>query len=166
MIRHSLGLAAAASILALQAGASLAQNTATETPATTPPATTPPATTTPPPATSTPDPGPRTADPAPRTSPEVIPVPVVVPQQTMPSTVELPETPYPNGFADPNAPFGNDMSVQVRQQNDGFDWGLLGLLGLFGLFGLYRGRDRHRHVVHSERYADDRRYDDGRPPRV
>lgn len=160
MIRHSLGLMGAASLLALQAGAASAQNTTTD-PVTTPqPATPAPATPAPPPAPSAPDPAPRTSDPAPRSSPEVIQVPVVVPQQTMPSTVELPETPYPNGFADPNAPFGNDMSVQVRQESDGFDWGLLGFLGLFGLFGLYRRPDRHRHVVHSERY------DDGRQPRV
>jgi hypothetical protein len=161
MIRHSLGLMGAASILAMQAGIAVAQNT-TADPVTTPPTTTPdrPATPAPPPVTTTTDPAPRTSDPAPRTAPEVVTVPVVVPQQTMPSTVELPETAYPNGFADPTAPFGNDMSVQVRQQSDGFDWGLLGLLGLFGLFGLYRRPERHRHVVHSERY------DDGRPPRV
>jgi MYXO-CTERM domain-containing protein len=86
---------------------------------------------------------------------------VVVPQQTpAPPPIELPETAYPNGFADPNAAFGNDLSVQVRDDDDGFDWGLLGLLGLAGLLGLRRPRDAHRHVVHSERY------DDGRPPRA
>jgi MYXO-CTERM domain-containing protein len=85
---------------------------------------------------------------------------VVVPStQAAPPPIELEEVPYPNGFADPNAAYGNDMSVAVRQENDGFDWGLLGLLGLFGLFGLYRRRDGMRHTVHSEQ-----RYEDGRPP--
>jgi hypothetical protein len=91
----------------------------------------------------------------------VVTVPVVVPPtQSAPAPIELEEQPYPNGFADPNAAFGNDMSVAVRQENDGFDWGLLGLLGLFGLFGLYRRNDGYRQqTVHSERYED------GRPPR-
>ena len=166
MTRPMLGTALAASLFWMQAGAASAQNSSDPaTGTTTPPSGSTPATPSPPPPPPPPPPpAPVSTEPS-RT--EVVPVPVVVPQQqTMPSTVELPETPYPNGFADPNAPFGNDMSVQVRQQGDGFDWGLLGLLGLFGLFGLYRRRDHHRHVVHSERYADERRYDDGRPPRV
>jgi hypothetical protein len=87
---------------------------------------------------------------------EVIALPVAVPStQSAPAPIELPEQAYPNGFADPNAAFGNDMSVAVRQENDGFDWGLLGLLGLFGLFGLYRRNDGYRQqTVHSERYED------------
>jgi MYXO-CTERM domain-containing protein len=89
-------------------------------------------------------------------------VPIIVPQQQAappPATVTLPTTePYPNGFADPTVAYGNDMSVAVREDDDGFDWGLLGLLGLLGLFGLYRGRDNYRRTVHSERY------DDGRVP--
>jgi len=159
MTRHSLGAAFAASFLVLQAGAAAAQNS-TDPATTTPPPTSERPTTTTPPAT-TPEPT-RTEDPAPRTttSPEVVTVPVVVPQQTVPPPIELPETAYPNGFADPTAPFGNDMSVQVREQGDGFDWGLLGLLGLIGLLGLRRPRDGYRHVVQSERYED------GRPPRV
>ena len=156
MIRHSLGAAPAASFLLAGAGGAWAQNTAE--PATTPPPTTTerPATTTPPPVTT--EPTTRTDDPPPRTTttPDVVTVPVPVPQQTVPPVV-LPDTAYPNGFADPTAPFGNDMSVQVREQGDGFDWGLLGLLGLIGLLGLRRPRDGYRHVVHSERY------DDGRP---
>ncbi len=113
----------------------------------------------PPPAPPPPPPAPApTASEPSRT--EVIAVPVAVPStQSAPAPIELPEQPYPNGFADPNAAFGNDMSVAVRQESDGFDWGLLGLLGLFGLFGLYRRNDGYRQqTVHSERYED------GRPP--
>lgn len=160
MTRHTLGAMIAASFLLTAAGTAAAQNTAE--PVTTPPATGTerPSTTASPPVTTT-EPSTRTDDPAPRTSPEVVTVPVVVPQQTpAPAPIELPDTAYPNGFADPNAAFGNDLSVQVREEGDGFDWGLLGLLGLVGLLGLRRPREGHRHVVHSERY------DDGRPPRV
>ena len=160
MVRHSLGAALAASCLLLPAGAAFGQNTAD--PATTPPPTTterPPTTTPPPPTTTTTEPV-RTETPPPRTgTPEVVTVPVPV-QSAPPPTIELQDQPYPSGFADPDAPFGNDMSVQVRQrEGGGFPWGLLGLLGLAGLLGLRRHHG-HRHVVHSERY------DDGRPPRV
>jgi len=159
MTRHSLGAALAASWLLLPAAPAFGQNSSDPATTTPPPTTTerPPAPT-PPPAPSAPEPV-RTETPAPRSAPEVVAVPVPV-QSAPPATIELQDQPYPNGFADPNAAFGNDLSVQVREQDDGFDWGLLGLLGLLGLFGLRRPREGHRHVVHSERY------DDGRPPRV
>jgi MYXO-CTERM domain-containing protein len=161
MIPHSLGAAlAATSLLALQAGAASAQNT-------TDPATgsAPPATGTDRPTTSTPTPAPTsepaTSEPAtPRSAaPEVVTVPVPVQQAPLPQ-IQLQDQPYPNGFADPNVPFGNDMSVQVREEGDAFDWGLLGVLGLLGLFGLRRPRDGYRQVVQQERYED------GLPPRV
>jgi hypothetical protein len=162
MIRHSLGTALAASLLALQASAALGQNS-TEPSSTTPPAggerstTTTRTTTTAPAASATPAPPPPAPAPAePRTT-DVVTVPVVVPQaQTALPPVTLPAEPYPNGFADPTVAYGNDMSVAVREEG-GFDWGLLGLLGLLGLFGLYRGRDRYRSTVHSERYDEGRR---------
>lgn len=161
MIRHSLGAAlAASSLLVLQAGAASAQNSTD--PATT---TTPPTTGTERPTTGTTTPAP-TSEPAasepatPRaTTPEVVTVPVPVQQAPLPQ-IQLQDQPYPNGFADPNAPFGNDMSVQVREQDGGFDWGLLGVLGLLGLLGLRRPRNGYSHVVQQERYED------GRPPRV
>ncbi|MEA3040527.1 MAG: hypothetical protein QOC65_16 [Sphingomonadales bacterium] len=160
MIRHSLGAAlAASSLLLLQAGAVSAQNTTD--PAATPPATT--GTDRPTTGTTTPAPTsePATSEPAtPRAAtPEVVAVPVPVQQAPLPQ-IQLQDQPYPNGFADPNVPFGNDMSVQVREQGAGFDWGILGLFGVLGLFGLRRPRDGYRHVVQQERYED------GRPPRV
>jgi MYXO-CTERM domain-containing protein len=160
MTRRSLAAAFAASSLLLLAGTASAQNTAD--PATSAP---PPATGSDRPTTAAPTPPatsePATSEPAtPPASTSVVVVPAPVPQQTLPSTIELQDQPYPNGFADPNAPFGNDMSVQVREQGGGFDWGLLGLLGLFGLLGLRRPRDGYRQVVQSERYED------GRPPRA
>ncbi len=153
-------IALAASLAAfLGAGAASAQNT-TE-PARPPAGERPKATTpqTPPPSSAEPPAGSeQPATPPPAT--EIVPVPVVVPQpQAAPAPIELPmDEPYPNGFADPSGAYGNDLSVAVRQENDGLDWGLLGLLGLFGLFGLYR-RDGYRQVMHSERV--DERY----PPR-
>jgi hypothetical protein len=166
MIRYSLGTALAASLLALQTGSAFAQNT-TDPGTTNPPTgsdrpstTTPRSPSTNPPAGSAaPAPAPPPAPPSePRTNTEVVPVPIVVPQQQAapPATVTLPAEPYPNGFADPTVPYGNDMSVAVREEG-GFDWGLLGLLGLLGLFGLYRPRDRYSRTVHSERYDDGRR---------
>lgn len=158
MNRHMTGTALAASLLMLQAGAAAAQNS-TDPGATAPPpassdrpsASTPPATTSEPPV--------RTEEPAPRAAPPTEIVPVIVQQPSAPAPIQLPaDQPYPNGFADPMATYGNDLSVQVRE-SEGFDWGLLGLLGLFGLFGLYRRRDGYRSVVQSERYEDDR------PPR-
>jgi MYXO-CTERM domain-containing protein len=158
MIRYSLGTALAAALFWMQAGTASAQNnTDPSTGATTPSTGGAPATPTPPPAPTPAPPAPAPADSAP-TRTEIVPVPVPVPSP--PPAIELQDQPYPNGFADPNAAFGNDLSVQVREQDDGFDWGLLGLLGLAGLLGLRRPRDGYRHVVQSERYED------GRPPRV
>lgn len=157
MTRPMLGTALAASLLWMQAGAASAQNTTEPASGTTPSTGSAPAAPTPPPA---PAPAPEpvvTQAPAPR-GPDVV---VVTQPQTLPpptSTIELEDQAYPNGFADPNAAFGNDMSVAVRQESDGFDWGLLGLLGLFGLFGLYRRREGYQQTFHSERYED------GRPP--
>lgn len=66
-----------------------------------------------------------------------------------------PAEPYPNGFADPEAPFGNDLSANAREEGDGFPWGLLGLFGLAGLLGLRRPRDRgYERVVQTDRYDD------------
>lgn len=161
MIRHSLGAAlAATSLLALQAGAASAQNSTDPATGSAPSAsgTERPATSTP---SSAPTSEPATSEPAtPRAAaPEVVTVPVPVQQAPLPQ-IQLQDQPYPNGFADPNVPFGNDMSVQVREEGDGFDWGLIGVVGLLGLFGLRRRREGFRHVVQQERYED------GRPPRV
>jgi len=156
MTRPMLGTALAAALLWMGASAAAAQNTTEPASGSAPPpaGTTP---TTPAPPPPPPPPPPAASEP---TRTEFVPVPVTVPStQAAPAPIELPEQPYPNGFADPNAAFGNDMSVAVRQESDGFDWGLLGLLGLFGLFGLYRRNDGYRQqTVHSERYED------GRPP--
>jgi MYXO-CTERM domain-containing protein len=152
-----LGTALAAALLWMQASAAAGQNTTEPATGTTPPSSGTAPAAPPPPPPPPPAPAPTTSEP---TRTEVVPVPVVVPSsQPAPPPIELPEQPYPNGFADPNAAYGNDMSVAVRQESDGFDWGLLGLLGLFGLFGLYRRRDGYQqHTIRSERY------DDGRPP--
>src|SRR5215217_8844443 len=118
MTRPSLGTAIAASLLLVSSGAALAQNGTDPAPGTT---TTPPAGTDRPPTTGTPPAGgdtpTRTEEPAPRTNTEVVTVPVVVPQsQPQPALppIELQDQAYPNGFADPNAPYGNDLSVAVR----------------------------------------------------
>lgn len=161
MTRPMLGTALAASLF-LMAGAAAAQNS------TEPTGSTPPPTGSERPSASTPAPPPPPPAPAPAESPpprstEVIVVPQsqpAVPPPIATAPIQLDDTPYPNGFADPNAAYGNDLSVAVQQESDGFDWGLLGLLGLFGLFGLYRRRDGYTRTVHAERY------DDGRPPRV
>jgi MYXO-CTERM domain-containing protein len=151
MIRHASGLTLASALLASTAPV-LAQNT---TQPATPPRTTAPATPAPtsppsPPATGEP---PAAAIPVETAPTVVVPVPVPAPA---PAPIELPaDVPYPNGFADPTAPYGNDMSIQVRE-SEGFDWGLLGLLGLLGLFGLRRPRERYREIVRDERYEDDR----------
>ena len=158
MNRPILGTALAASLF-LAGGGAAAQNTTDPATATPPagserPGTTSPRPATPPPATEAP---PRSETPTTAPPPEVVTPPVVVvPQtQTAPPPIELPASePYPNGFADPTAPYGNDLSVAVREEGDGFDWGLLGLLGLLGLFGLYRRREGYTRTVHSERYDD------------
>lgn len=138
-------------VLALAALASLsapaaAQNTATEPPLVAPPPPSrneaPPPATTAPPASTTP---PVTVEPA----PPVVIVPQAQPEPAPPEPVTIdPDAAYPNGFADPADPFGNDMSLAYREEG-GFDWGLLGLLGLLGLIPLFRGAGRR--VVYVER---------------
>jgi hypothetical protein len=108
-------------------------------------------------------PPPTKAEPAPpATTPAVTPVPVetapaenvVVVRETAPPPPEPvsidPDAAYPNGFADPADPFGNDMSL-ARQQQGGFSWGLLGLLGLLGLIPLFRGSGRTTRTVYVDR---------------
>jgi hypothetical protein len=96
---------------------------------------------------------PEPAEPAP--PPETV---VVVPQpQTAPMepvTID-PDAAYPEGFADPADPFGNEMSPAYRREQ-GFDWGLLGLLGLLGLIPIFLGR-RERRIVHVDRDEAPRR---------
>lgn len=158
MIRHASGLTFAALLLA-SAAPGLAQNSSA--PATPPkgtaPSTTPPASPpSPPPASETP-----AAETPVVTTPPVVVVPAPAPAPA-PAPIELPaDVPYPNGFADPTAPYGNDMSVTVRESESFWDWGMLGLLGLFGLLGL-RGRNGgYRQIIRDERYEEDRFRRDG-----
>jgi hypothetical protein len=76
-----------------------------------------------------------------------------------------PDAAYPNGFADPP---DNYLEAQraLREEEQGFPWGLLGLLGLLGLIPLIRGngavrtvyveRDEPRRVVRERVEEDDR----------
>jgi hypothetical protein len=145
--------ALAACLIGLAAPAS-AQNSAAEPPVVAPPP--PTKTETPPPTTTIPPPT-TTSEPSPPAAPPPEPV-IVVPQtQTVPMepvTID-PDAAYPEGFADPADPFGNDMSLAYRREQ-GFDWGLLGLLGLLGLIPLFLGR-RERHIVHVDRDEAPRR---------
>lgn len=93
---------------------------------------------------------------APQPAPAQTPPVVVIPADqapAAPNTVEAapepaapapepmtisPDAAYPNGFADPDDPFGNDLSLARRDEGGGFAWGLLGLLGLLGLIPLFR----------------------------
>lgn len=103
------------------------------------------------------------ANPAPATTPVPVTVepaqPVVVapPVQAPPQQPVMiqPDVAYPNGFADPNDPFANDMALANRNRQ-GFPWGLLGLLGLLGLIPLFRGNGRVR-TVYVERDDTPRR---------
>ena len=61
-----------------------------------------------------------------------------------------PDAAYPNGFADPDDPFGNECRGCSASES-GFDWGLLGLLGLLGLIPLFRGNGRVSRTVYVER---------------
>lgn len=150
MIRHASGISLAAALLASAAPA-LAQNS---TQPATPPRTSTPATPAPAPSPPPPAEPPSAETPVVTTTPVVV-VPAPAPPPP-PAPIELPaDVPYPNGFADPSAPYGNDMSIAVRE-SEGFDWGLLGLLGLFGLLGLRGRRDGYRQIVRDERYEEDR----------
>ena len=115
----------------------------------------PPKAETPPPSTGTP---PAATAPAETVEPAA-PAPVVVqPVQTAPPVQPVtisPDAAYPNGFADPDDPFANEMRAYSEQQS-GFDWGLLGLLGLLGLIPLIRGTGRVR-TVYVERDDEPRR---------
>jgi hypothetical protein len=118
-------------------------------------ATAPPATAAPPPKADNPPPTanpPATATP-PDAAQTVQPVqPVIVQQAPPPAAPPVaisPDAAYPNGFADPANPFGNE----ARAYNDnegGFDWGLLGLLGLLGLIPLIRGNGPRTIYVERE----------------
>jgi hypothetical protein len=132
-------------LLAFAAATASAQNTTA--PATAPP---PAKVEAPPPST------------APTTTPAATPVPVetepaenvvvvreAAPPPPAPVTID-PDAAYPNGFADPADPFGNDMSL-ARQEQGGFNWGLLGLLGLLGLIPLFRGAGRTTRTVYVDR---------------
>ena len=152
--------AAAASLIALSAPAT-AQNSAADPPVAKTP---PPTETAPPPrerdtgtTTTSPSPPPASSEPVERTvrvpEPVLVPVPQTVPME--PVTIS-PDAAYPNGFADPADPFGNEMSLSYREQESGFDWGLLGLLGLLGLIPLFRDRGGSR-MVYVERDEEPRR---------
>ena len=127
-----------------------------------------PSTSVPPPTKA--EPAPPTTTPPP-TSEEPITeepaeAPVVVreaPPAPEPVTIDA-DAAYPNGFADPADPFGNDLSL-ARQERSGFPWGLLGLLGLLGLIPLFRrsghmtrtvyvDRDDPRRVIREERLEE------------
>ena len=108
-------------------------------------------------------PPPTKAEPVPPTTPPATtPEPVetepaenvVVVRETAPPPPEPvtidPDATYPNGFADPADPFGNDLSL-ARQERAGFPWGLLGLLGLLGLIPLFR---RSGHMTTRTVYVD------------
>jgi hypothetical protein len=145
-------VAALAACLIGVAAPAPAQNSAAEPPVVAPPppskTETPPPATTPPPTTAS-----EPAEPAPL--PETV---VVVPQtQTVPMepvTID-PDAAYPEGFADPADPFGNEMSLAHRR-GQGFDWGLLGLLGLLGLIPIFLGRSERR-IVYVDRDEAPRR---------
>ncbi len=62
-----------------------------------------------------------------------------------------PDAAYPNGFADPADPFGNDLSLADHGESGGFDWGLLGLFGLLGLIPLFRKSGRTTRTVYVDR---------------
>ena len=108
-------------------------------------------------------PPPTKAEPAPPTTapPTTTPEPteteptpdVVVVRETPPAPEPVtidPDAAYPNGFADPADPFGNDLSL-ARRDEGGFPWGLLGLLGLLGLIPLFR---RAGHMTTRTVYVD------------
>ncbi|MGQ0588886.1 MAG: hypothetical protein ACT4N8_05045 [Sphingosinicella sp.] len=160
-----LRLAAFAAASLLAAAPAAAQNSAAPPPRS-PPGTAAPPTTAPPPGTQPPPaitPPPVVVVPEPEPTANVV---IVQPVQTVPDeplTIS-PDAAYPNGFADPADPFGNDLSL-ARQEEAGFPWGLLGLLGLFGLIPLFRrggrttrtvyvDRDDPRRVIREERIED------------
>ena len=147
---RSFRLIGLSALLVALAAPAAGQNSTTP-PAGTPPGTRPPATNPPPPAAP-----PATAPPVTVVVP-VEPPPVEnqvvvrepAPPPPEPVTID-PDAAYPNGFADPADPFGNDLSL-ARRDAGGFDWGLLGLLGLFGLIPLFRRATRTTRTVYVDR---------------
>lgn len=157
-------LAAAAAPLILIAGPAPAQNSSVE-PAVTPP---PPKSTEPaPPRSETPptsQPGEiEPVDPVPAPSTPVIVTPAPQPVPLEPVTID-PDAAYPEGFGDPVDPFSNELAMTYRQDEGGFDWGLLGLLGLLGLIPLFRNRGER--IVYVERDEEIRRSTRRDPPAV
>ncbi len=140
-------LAAIAAPAAAQNGSASAPPPVTATPpkdAPPPSAGTPPSTTLPPETVQPAEPAPVVVRPAPQPAP------------MQPVTIS-PDAAYPNGFADPDDPFANEMRAYSDQQS-GFDWGLLGLLGLLGLIPLVRGAGNGRvRTVYVERDDEPRR---------
>jgi outer membrane biosynthesis protein TonB len=134
---------AIALVLIMAPAPSAAQNT-TEPPVVAAP---PPTKTEPAPPTTTP---PTTTEEPVTEEPAEAPVVVrEAPPEPEPMTID-PDAAYPNGFADPADPFGNDLSL-ARQQESGFPWGLLGLLGLLGLIPLFRQSGRTTRTVYVDR---------------
>lgn len=139
----------AAVALAALAVPAAAQNSTADAPVVVPPPPTKTQTPTPAPPPPPPPPAAEPSEPATSDAPAqpTVVVPRVEPAPMEPVTIS-PDAAYPNGFADPEDPFGNGMSLAQREDR-GFDWGLLGLLGLLGLIPLFRGGDRRR-VVYVE----------------
>ncbi len=153
--RSFLALAASTSLLAFPASA---QNSSAEPPplVVPPPPPTRGSETAPSPAAPPAPPAQNTPAPEPSPEPETVTERVVVAPPTSPApspepmTID-PDAAYPEGFADPEDPFANDLSDSYRQSGGGFDWGLLGLLGLLGLIPLFRRNDR---AIYVERGFD------------
>lgn len=149
-------IAASALLAALAPSALAAQNNAAPAAPASPPAT-PPA---PAPAPSGPGVQPGAQPPVITIPPDQAPPPVEpaepAPEPRTPEPEPMtisPDAAYPNGFADPEDPFGNDLSL-ARQQGEGggFNWGLVGLLGLLGLIPLFRkGGSRTTRTVYVDR---------------
>jgi len=140
----------AASLIAI-ASPTIAQNGAAPAPQTSAPASPAPGTIPP----SPPQPGatppvvtiPPEAAPAAPVPVETAPAPT--PAAPAPVTIS-PDAAYPNGFADPEDPFGNDLSLARQNEGGGFPWGLLGLLGLFGLLPLFRRQRKTTRTVYVD----------------
>ena len=142
--------AAVAALSLLATGPAGAQNSSAEPPVVAPPP--PKSSEPPPPRTDTPPAKPpvdiEPVDPVPAPSTQVVVTPAPQPVPLEPVTID-PDAAYPEGFADPADPFSNELSMSYRQDESGFDWGLLGLLGLLGLIPLFRNRGER--VVYVER---------------
>lgn len=142
-------------LLIAAAAPAAAQNTTEPVVAPPPPTKAEPVPTTTPPTTA---PEPVEAEPA-----QNVVVVREAPPPPEPVTID-PDAAYPNGFADPADPFGNDLSL-ARRDEGGFPWGLLGLFGLLGLIPLFRrsgtttrtvyvDRDDPKRVIREERIEE------------